>query len=328
MLTTCRPEPPKPPPPFATVPPDLPDPVTGPFMIPVLDVSQQPRECIEDTSLSRSWDCKMPRQYYNMDIEEIDDAKDTAQYELTLSANSHDGTAAFIYGTQPPSILEPAALTLVNDTFALELGPAWWVKIEYNKTVIVNSADLIYSESKRDYTDTVYDPVLFSGAPDRALVGDMPWMCIWPDTTLEIFIYPARNGSAAASWPQKRFRRDDDDNDDEEEEEEEEVGEEEDDAFDGNVELPYPHVVKFLERRYNVNPKAKATCQQVYVRDDIGNFDLFYNEDGNLNIIDVEVDPDPWEGGLNKRDATQGFLLPRQATALELTDCGCLWRSD
>ncbi|POR37347.1 Uncharacterized protein TPAR_02454 [Tolypocladium paradoxum] len=313
--------------PLHTLPPDLPPLATGFFALPPLDTSQAPKSCFSDPTQAQAWSCDMPFRFYSMDVGRVHNRTETSNYQLTLTA-FNSSNAKFIWGTQPPDVPDPQPLILVVDTFEQGRGPAWWLKVSYEKTVIVSEENFRPTLSKRDesYFDTPiagFDPSRFQKKSVGAKDGDKPWICTWPDTTLEIFIYPSQNvsvpttTSSSGATPTASV-----------------------DYASPTADLPsnpifaYPKVVKFLERRWSNDPQSTASCRQVQIiNGGHGKKDLL---DKNGNPIDVKISENvrSLEEMLAQRErsrhAREKRWQPGSVTTrgvLELTDCGCLWWS-
>ncbi|KND86452.1 hypothetical protein TOPH_08920 [Tolypocladium ophioglossoides CBS 100239] len=313
--------------PLPTLPPDLPPLATGFFALPPLDTSQAPKSCFSDPTQAQAWSCDMPFRFYSMDVSHVPNATDTTNYELTLTAfNASD--AKFIWGTQPPDVPDPRPLTLVADAFELGRGPAWWLTVVYDKTVIVSEDNFRPVLSKRgsNYFDTPladFDPSTFKKKSVGARDGDTPWICTWPNTALEIFIYPSQNVSvptttiSPGATPTASV-----------------------DYASPTVDLPpnpifaYPKVVKFLERRWGDTPQSTASCRQVQIiNDGHGTKDL-RDKNGNPIVVVISENAKSLEEMLAQRERSRhawdkrwrpGSVITREA--LELTNCGCLWWS-
>lgn len=284
----------------------------------------------------------MPFRYYSMEVNHRSNASAVNDYEITLEAiNGSD--AIYVWGTQPPSFSEPQALTLVNDSFETGRGPAWWSKIDYDKEVVVSESSFSVN-AKRDWTytaapDTTFDPARFLKKNPGPVDGEKPWICTWPNVTMEIFIYPSQNASLSlltsttesASAPTNTADLRDSGRA----------------PYDPTP--AYPQVVKFVERRlYQDNDETAATCRQVKIIND-GKDSVPVLDDDN-NPVEVQVTektssyeelleqqqrsrhPDRrWEDEEDEdeekkeEEAYEAMLLPRET--LELTDCGCLWWS-
>ncbi|PFH62743.1 hypothetical protein XA68_12171 [Ophiocordyceps unilateralis] len=97
--------------------------------------------------------------------------------------------------------------------------------------------------------------------------------------------------------------------------------------------LSYPMVVKFLERRWCDDPKSVARCRQVEIMEGGSEKDIV---DENGNPVEVIID-ESWKSAQeriaqhergrhpNENRWADNRIIAREV--LELTDCGCLWRS-
>jgi hypothetical protein len=299
---------PSPPSQLDIVPDDMSDLVTGTWLIPPLTPRVAPSECIQDATLVLAWSCEMPSQFYKMDIQPLPDAAENARYTLRLLA-VNDRSSNFLWGTQPPDISEPEILTLVNDTYDQGKGPAWWLKFTYDKTVIVPENELSPPSKRRrrgtfstdDPVFEGFDPTQFQKQSSGAVDGDTPWICTWPQTTMEIFLYPNVNITNRSTYSSK--------------------------ASDDESDITsYPQNVKLLERRYDLSQDTRAFCQQVIIQ----GYDYINKTDENNDpiIIDIPEDPNPWKRDLVAISPRSTGSMPSlsRRTGLELTDCGCLWR--
>lgn len=284
--------------PLSAVPPDLPRLAVGSFAAPPLDISQAPKSCILDLTQAQAWNCDLSR-LYSIQISRVPRAPETHNHDFSMKAVR---TSPSLWGAHLPEISQQR-LTLVSDPFERR-GPAWWLKVPFNKTVLVPEDKFPPKKSKRGFPGEAFDPPKFQRKGARADEGDRPWVCTWP-TTLEIFIYPGQNVSVPDVV---KSRADDVD----------EVS-----AEPGTVPV-LSQDVKMLERRYCDGPASSARCRQVVVTD--GGFEDLRDRSG----APVEtVIAEKWRNA-SERMAQQHFhrrssdLLPRD---VELTDCGCLWRS-
>ncbi|KAL3962679.1 hypothetical protein ACCO45_004202 [Purpureocillium lilacinum] len=309
--------------PLTALPTGLPPLATGYFSLPPLDTSQAPKSCFVEPTQAQAWSCDMPFRFYSMDIRQDPKAPQTCNYELTLTAFK-PSTAKFIWGTQPPDVPDPQSLQLVEDNFERGRGPAWWLSLTYNKTVIVSEEAFPGQKSKRNwhYFDTPMagiDPTRFKKKNVGAKEGDKPWICTWPNTSLEIFVYPSQNASSSTKGKPSATTTASIDN-----------ATPTGDAAPDHIPA-YPKVVKFLERRYK-QPNSTAVCRQVQVTDNGHGVQPLFGSDGKpievtiaerrRGLDETLMEHDRY-GQRDKRFPTS--FLSREA--LELTDCGCLWWS-
>ncbi|KAF4990090.1 hypothetical protein FDECE_14498 [Fusarium decemcellulare] len=333
--TTMEPEP------MTTIPSDLPPMATGRFALPNIDPSQTTRSCFNDSTQQNAWTCEITFPLWSIDIKEVR-SPENISYELRLEAN--DTNVKFPWGTQPPSILKPRSMILVNDTFESARGPAWWLRTTYDKTVIVSEKKLgQLSKGKRGWDDDDYDDDdddddnnssnnpggyvpfgnhQFKKQPINAQVGEKPWKCTWPNTVLEIFIYPHENASVPSYAPSSTKN-----------------GEPSSTAsssysypseFD-NLLAPYPRVFKMLERRIFWGEESVTKCHQFEVIGDGSECRDVLKDGKPVEITIVEssdsVTTEFEERSISRVSKRQDPRRLVERASLELTDCGCLWMS-
>lgn len=307
--------------PLDSLPTGLPPLPTGGFTLPPFDTTLAPRSCFVDNSQRQAWSCDLPFEDYSLKVMPIPDRNDTNNYAITLLPyNSSE--MIDILGTQPPSITSPEALSLVDDVFERARGPAWWMRVTYNKTVIITENSLSGPNSKRDVPGPVTTIDLSRLEQiDGNKKGSDPkfWICTWPDTTLEIFIYPNQNSSRPVSTktvgqgpPSARTTG----------------------AGATSTYLPtYPRVVKMLERRWNVDSDATARCRKArLVKADRTMVDM---KDSNGKPIEVMISESKKSlqeqisvhKDISKPSKRWMFNPLSRRRVLELSDCGCLWWS-
>ena len=314
--------------PLPTLPDALPPLSTGFFSLPPLDTSQAPKSCFSDPSLAPAWSCDMPFRFYAMDIDRVANATNTSNYKLALTAlNGSD--SKYIWGTQPPDIPDPQPLTLVEDPFEMGRGPAWWLRIFYDKTVIVSEESFRPILSTRGLNDS--DEPLFEIDTDKfkkksvgAQDGDKPWICTWPDTVLEIFVYPSQNvtlpkptnSTGATQTASVDYASP---------------------TATAGVVVPvssYPKVVKFLERRWGDDSISPPTCHQIQIiNGGLATKDVL-DKNGHPVEVTIAENVKFLDELLNVRGRSRhnrekrwrpGSLVSRENR--ELTECGCLWWS-
>lgn len=260
-----------------------------------------------------------------MSVARVSSAPETNNYVLTMSATNDSSSKSF-WGSQPHSIPDPKPLTLV-ETSEEDRGPAWWLKVKYEKTVIVPEDKFPGKNTKRARQYRGPDEDGF-GPPPRfvrkkiAQAGDRPWICIWPETTLDVFIYPGHNvstpttGTSKATSPTMAS----------------DIANTTPDF--GPSPMPaYPKVIKFRERRWRNDPRAAARCHQVEIRDDGRKEDLKDADGNNIETV-IEEDWKKPSEQMTQRERDRNVFdersYPNQILSrdvLGLTDCGCLWRS-
>jgi len=185
--------------PIAT-PTDLPPLPTGTFALPLV-LNKSPSSCFNDTTQSQAWSCSIAffGSALAISIANVPPGEGgkPGEYEMTISSNQSNtiGGGVFWYGEQAPNVPGSLILELVNDTYDTSRGPAWFKMIQYNKTVVVpesllstTSSSLSNRRLRRDFGPPFHRKGL-------AQSGDRPWVCTWPDTLLEVFIYPNLNTS-------------------------------------------------------------------------------------------------------------------------------------
>jgi len=328
--------------PLTILPENLTGLAVGPWDLPPLRVGQSPNMCFNDTTQSEAWNCDLPLRWYSLNIAEIPDANDVENFELTLTPVNGSDTM-FLWGTQQPSIYKPETLKLVNDSFQESRGPAWWFKMNYNKVVILPEDNLSNpKKEKRDWSYTGpprpgFDPTRFMSQNPGPQDGEKPWFCTWPNTTMEVFIYPSQNisvrytstssSASISSSPTSSIT----------------PSETPLPSYDSTP--AYPQVMKFMERRLFMDgDEEAATCQQVLITNGGRDKEYLYNGDGHpieVRIIErfrtydelVEAsERDRHPGDSSSRRWLSNSFEKRhnpfaKREAMELTDCGCLWWS-
>ncbi|KAI1424017.1 hypothetical protein F5Y12DRAFT_754296, partial [Xylaria sp. FL1777] len=177
--------------PLPTVPPGLPALAEGFYSLPLMSPLPSNR-CFKNTDQVRAWNCDAILSQLTMNVRRKRDSADVTAYALDLTYNHSYTEDSFVYsyGVQPPSLIDQQ-LTLVNDTFERLRGPAWAFAIPYNKTIILPEQYLTYTPA-----DEVQRRMMFGFDFKRkglAQTGEKPWVCTWPSTILEIFIYASQD---------------------------------------------------------------------------------------------------------------------------------------
>ncbi|RGP75647.1 glucan 4-alpha-glucosidase [Fusarium longipes] len=312
---------------LTAIPTDLPPMATGRFALPNIDPSPQGYSaCFNDTTQSSAWSCDIIYPLWSIEVLKDSDPKKESEisYNLTLRAVD-DSKYPFPWGAQPPSI-KTVSMKLVNDTSDVARGPAWWLRTTYNKTVIVADKKLGdlskrgWDQDGGDYED--YNSFhRFKNKPMNAKVGEQPWICTWPNTVIEFFIYPSENATGYHPTPT--------------------AGSEVESTTENSYatattawdawKLPvYPHVYKMMERRFLWDEESVATCTQYEVVGD-GTEAIPLERNHTAVMITIQEDEDAGfiEGldlewtGKGKRSVSQ--LMRRSSPAL--TDCACIWKS-
>ncbi|KAI8950267.1 hypothetical protein F4801DRAFT_353632 [Xylaria longipes] len=186
--------------PLPTVPPDLPPLAEGPYSLPLIG-PRYSNTCFQDPSQGRAWNCEAIMSQLTMSIHQRQSAADIPTYWLNLTYNQSYTQESYIYtyGVQPPFLLNQQ-LQLVNDNFERSRGPAWAFALPYNKTIILPEEYLTPNNSSS--LNEVQRRMMFGFDFKRkglAQTGEKPWICTWPDTLLEVFIYARQNSSVKFS---------------------------------------------------------------------------------------------------------------------------------
>ena len=190
-------------------PSNLPALVTGTFSLPSMP-NRVSSTCFNDTTLSQAWACNIV--LFAPMVMNIDQGSpDRGGYSVTVTSNLTLTLTnnVYSYGEQPFYMPDPLPMELVNDTYQPARGPAWFRMLPFNKTVILPEASLTASPSSSTPTQVAarshIDDFMRKGI---AQPGDKPWVCTWPETFFEIFIYPEQNSSwnnaasgSSSSWP-------------------------------------------------------------------------------------------------------------------------------
>ncbi|KAI0441867.1 hypothetical protein F4803DRAFT_521482 [Xylaria telfairii] len=183
--------------PLPTVPPGLPPLAEGPYSLPLMG-PRYSNTCFQDPSQGRAWNCDAIMSQLTMYIRRRPNAADLTAYSLDFRYNQSytQESNVYTYGVQPPS-LNDQQLQLVNDTFERSRGPAWALALPYNKTVILPE-EFLTPPTKNSSSEEVQRRMMFGFDFKRkglAQTGEKPWICTWPGTLLEVFIYAGQNNS-------------------------------------------------------------------------------------------------------------------------------------
>lgn len=315
--------------PIAT-PSDLPALSQGQYGLP-LNLNKSPNTCFNDTSQTQAWSCNIVfGQLISLEMAITRNAPQLGKdgnYEVWMGANSSRPDDDMLsYGASVPAINPSMSMELVNDTFDLSRGPAWFRMTPYNKTVVVAedllSATSSSSKAKRDPNGDMFNTVGNFQRKGVAAAGDKPWICTWPDTFVEVFIYATQNssyasetgggtitappsttptatstGSAAAATPT-------------------------DEVISVQPLSGYPRAVKVKERRVNQAPRPY--CVQVEVLSDNTTQPVL---DSSGNQVTIEIEEIEQSSGMDKRENTEKWMLTRSGDAGDMSDCGCMWFS-
>ncbi|KAH8897032.1 hypothetical protein GQ53DRAFT_638324 [Thozetella sp. PMI_491] len=182
-------------------PTDLPPLATGTFGLPLMS-NRVSSTCFNDTQQSQAWSCSIVMSGLYLTVLKDPGSSSPGDYSVNIDCNRSltIQNNVYSYGEQPPIFPNPKPLPmeLVNDTYEPSRGPAWFRMMAYNKTIIIPDnalAPSVFNGQKRGVSNS------FRMGPDDfkrkgvAQIGDKPWICTWPDTFLELFIYPVQNSS-------------------------------------------------------------------------------------------------------------------------------------
>lgn len=234
---------------------------------------------------------------------------------------------ALSYGAGAPLIQPSMNMELVNDTFDLSRGPAWFRMLPYNKTVVVQEGLLsatTSSKARRDGSEPVsFIPTVGNfQRKGMAEAGEKPWICTWPYTFVEIFIYAQQNSSYASlttatitTAPQTATATASDAT---------ATSTDSTEVIDMDHLTAYPRAVKVKERRIGNAPSPY--CVQVEVQADNTTTPVL-DANGNQVMIEI-VEAEHQDGdGMHKRDWAEGSLIGRSGEDGDMSDCGCMWFS-
>ncbi|OAA70950.1 hypothetical protein LEL_09541 [Akanthomyces lecanii RCEF 1005] len=317
--------------PLPTVPNALLPLPVGAFSLPQLDGGRASRMCLNDTSQLPAWSCNMPFRFYQLDLLLDVNRPSTERYNMTLRPINNT-QSQLIWGTQPPFIKDPVKLRLVNDSFDKDgPGPAWWTSVSYEKTVIVRDSDLSPPRTQKRWLPGL-QPATFNSKSKfdkqsyHAQPGDCMWICTWPQTVLEVLIYPGQNTSTSSTAstvttspvPTRTSSA---------------TG----DSSYGNFDLdempnaplsPYPKLVRMFERRTANSDPARCFKYQMDHRGKISpQFDPITTQPVEIVIVEntnTVHRSRPYDGK-SYRDLSQDASGLVSRDSLEFTPCGCLW---
>lgn len=161
--------------------------------------------------------------------------------------------------------------------------------------------------------------------------GECVWICTWPDTTMEIFVYP--NKTAAGATPTSPLNpfaptasgnslNDGDDDDDDKDLDKDDAAAK---AFN-----PYPRAVKFLERRMP-RDGATASCRKVTIKDGGRDIDPVIDPSTG-QPMEVEIGEKTYAFQRKTDFAEYSEWSDKRSTSVtrdtvDLTPCNCVWWS-
>ncbi|KAK3955076.1 hypothetical protein QBC32DRAFT_334586 [Pseudoneurospora amorphoporcata] len=167
---------------------------TGTWSIPMM-LSKSSSNCFKDPTQSKTWDCRFVPSGMHLSVE--NSAPNGYTFTINCNQSFTMSNNVYSYGEQPALLVNPGALVLVSDSSEANRGPAWFQSFPYNKTVILsqNSLNVTATEGtakmRRGFDSKDYDRRKVYGAQP----GDKPWVCNWPQTTFELYIYAQQNSS-------------------------------------------------------------------------------------------------------------------------------------
>lgn len=314
-------------------PSDLPALAQGTFGLP-LNLNQAPNTCFNDTAQTAAWSCNIAfNQAMAMQLTITRNAPQLGKagaYDVTMITNAssnpdpNGNDNALSYGASAPSILPAMNMELVNDTFDLARGPAWFRMVPYNKTVLVSEDLLTVDTSSSKARRSGFTPAVSNfQRKGIAQEGDKPWLCTWPDTFVEMFIYAEQNSSYASEStatitmaPSTSATATS-------------TGTAAGPTSTDTTEViemahltAYPRAIKVKERRVNQSPRPY--CVQVVVTADNTTQPI---TDSNGDQVIIQIEEIEQSNGMDKRDIDEDWLLPRNSGAGDMSDCGCMWFS-
>jgi hypothetical protein len=216
---------------LSSLPDGLPSLDTGCYTLSPLITRNAPNDCFAIQSQDQAWSCNIPYAMYYLNIDRLSDQPNTANYMISLVTYDHrnnSGMPKYPWGAAPPVLNQPANMQLVLDTFESNQGPAWWARIPYNKTVIIGedriapalrrrrsqvrlgrrgSSQVSNGDESDDDNRTGADQDFEDGVNLGAIEGDQPWICTWPNTILEVYIYPEQQSNDDHTAPSPRLAR-------------------------------------------------------------------------------------------------------------------------
>lgn len=116
--------------------------------------------------------------------------------------------APILYGAQPPQLLRPANLVLMNDKEDMGRGPAFFFQQLYDKVIVIRDHDLVGENTRRWVEGNLEDAEAaglerrYSSDWDESPVTvptEKPWFCYWNNTAIEGFIYITKDANHSSS---------------------------------------------------------------------------------------------------------------------------------
>lgn len=182
--------------PVTATPSDLPPLPTGSFALQLRSPSVSINSCLNNEAQSNAWQCTDETDL-NFEI----------QPECQFNLFGPDPNAPIRYGAQPPQLLGPTSMQLMNDKTGWDRGPAFFFQQAFDKVVVVRESDFSATSVKRSFSETgEYDEfaaledrdVTPYGPPDPvATPTSKPWYCFWNGTMLEGFIFVTQDSNSS-----------------------------------------------------------------------------------------------------------------------------------
>lgn len=334
------------------MPTGMPPLFTGNFSLPLM-TNQVSDNCFNDTTQDQAWNCDVI-MFTDMVLEIQKDRTNNADgYSISISCNQSltISNNVYSYGEQPFVIPALKPMELVNDTSDPTRGPAWFTMVPFNKTVIVLESLLTPTASTAAPTQLagrdLIDVLDSSGFKRKGVAqpGDKPWICTWPETFLEIFIFPEQNStwdkvsatgsssssassttappnSSSSSSSTLAYTPSSTTN----------GATATASGADAPVETVtwepppplYPKMMKIEERRVYKSPTP--WCQQVEISSDGSPAQPVKDADGNdvvIYIAEIE-DPPPGSTTTSESISARGGVLQYRDVS-EISNCGCMW---
>ncbi|KAM7204912.1 hypothetical protein V8F20_003374 [Naviculisporaceae sp. PSN 640] len=334
-------------------PSDLPPLPTGTFGLQPLTPNRVSNTCFNDTTLSQAWNCYFIMASMTVTVERRPESEG-GEYTVALGCNQSATILnnVYAYGEQPP-IVNPVSMELVTDLLEPNRGPAWFRILPYNKTVVLpqhflSPTGATTQRLKARALKKLHPRMGEYKRKGLAKPGDRPWVCNWPQTFLEIFIYPQQNSSWAGFTGRPSFSLPSTETPGPSPETSSTT------SIDttspsttstptspfGPVEtgwtppLPlYPRVLKLEERRVAGAPMPD--CTQFEIQED-GTARPALGPDGKTITINIiENEPPAPDGGasdglgdeVQKRSSWEEHNSPwlRRESGPDVSQCGCMW---
>lgn len=328
-------------------PTDLPALPTGIYSLP-LNLDKSPNTCFNNTAQTSAWSCQIIFEeaiHMQMSIgRNTPLLDDEGNYDILLNVNTTLGGDynPLSYGARPPQIEPAIGMELVNDTFDLDRGPAWFRMLPYNKTVLVPEDLLAVTSSSKVRRNGGGPPPKLGDLQRKggvAQTGDKPWLCTWPGTVVEVFIYAEQNSSyayqtgattgvitsAPTATPTATATSSGYDA----------IYTTTTDVFAYMPLASYPRAVKVKERRIPQSPSPY--CVQVTVNDDNTSTTPYLDSEGQpVTIYIVEDEPGP-VGASSSQSISKARRHSREIEESkrrlytrddgDMSACGCMWFS-